>query len=92
MKLLSWIRKIHAYTGITFAIFFITSAISGIILVFRNQIPKDIKEFFFTLHTWEWGILKYWVIVVGIALIGLSISGTILFFSKHFIKPTKKDK
>lgn len=74
------LRNIHAWFGFLFSIFFISSSITGIILVFRKEIPTNIKEFVFRIHTLDWGILKYWLILVGLVLFGLSSSGIILFF------------
>ncbi len=78
--MLKIIRKLHRWLGFLFSIFFISTAITGIILVFRKEIPKSLKDFVFALHTYDWGIFKYWAIVVGIILFGLSISGIIMFF------------
>ncbi|MCS7165476.1 MAG: hypothetical protein RMJ51_04295 [Candidatus Calescibacterium sp.] len=86
------IRTLHAWLGFIFSVFFITTAISGIVLVFREEIPKDVKDLFFTIHTYEWGVLKYWAIIVGIILIGLSISGIILFIELQYKKVNKKRK
>lgn len=86
------IRNIHGWFGFLFSLFFIITSVTGITLVFRKEIPKDFKDFMFSLHTYDFGVLKYWAIVVGLVLFGLSISGIILFFSVWVPKLRKNKK
>ncbi|MGC8734697.1 MAG: hypothetical protein ACP5RD_06640 [bacterium] len=86
------IRTIHRWVGFIFAMFFIISAITGFILVFRKNIPENIEDFIFNIHTYEiLGIFKYFALIVALALFGLSISGIILFIDVQ-LKKFKKDK
>ena len=91
-KFIKLLRKIHSWVGFIFSIFFVITSITGIILVFRKEIPKSLKDFVFTLHTYEFGILKYWAIVIGISLLILSISGTIIFIDSKFRKNKNENK
>ncbi|MCX7758590.1 MAG: hypothetical protein N2169_03125 [bacterium] len=84
------VRTLHSWFGFIFSVFFIATSITGIILVFRKDIPKGIKDLAFTIHTYEWGVLKYWAIIVGLVLIGLSVTGIILFFDIQLKKSGKK--
>ncbi|MFN3995724.1 MAG: hypothetical protein ACK4GR_04245 [bacterium] len=86
------IRIVHGWLGFIFSIFFIITSLTGIVLVFRKEIPKSFKDFVFSLHTYEFGVLKYWAVAVGLALFGLSISGIILFISIYGSKLWKNKK
>jgi hypothetical protein len=85
--MINLIRTIHRWVGFTFAIFFIITAITGFILVFRKNIPDDIERIIFNIHTFEiFGVFKYFALVVALALLGLSISGIILFINIYWKK------
>ncbi len=89
------IRVIHRWVGFIFSIFFMITAITGFILVFRKNIPNDFEDFIFNIHTYEiLGVLKYFALVVALALFGLSISGIIMFIDLQFkkIKKTQKEE
>jgi len=71
------------------------TAITGFILVFRKNIPSDFEDFVYNIHTYEiLGVLKYFALVVALALFGLSISGIIMFIDLQFkkIKKTQKEE
>lgn len=64
--MLKIIRLIHRWIGFVFAIFFIISAITGFILVFRKNLPENIKDFLYNIHTFEFlGVLKYFALIVA---------------------------
>ncbi len=84
------IRVIHRWVGFLFSIFFMITAITGFILVFRKNIPSDFEDFIFNVHTYEiLGFLKYFALVISLALFGLSISGIIMFIDLQ-LKKIKK--
>lgn len=86
-NMINLIRTIHRWVGFTFTIFFIITAITGFILVFRKNIPDDIERIIFNIHTFEvLGVFKYFALFVALALLGLSISGIILFINIYWKK------
>lgn len=92
--MINLIRTIHKWVGFTFAIFFIITAITGFILVFRKNIPENIEDTIYNIHTYEvLGVFKYFVLFVALALLGLSISGIILFINIYWKKlKVRRDK
>ena len=92
--MINLIRTIHRWVGFTFAIFFIITAITGFILVFRKNIPENIEDIIFNIHTYEvLGVFKYFALFVALALLGLSISGIILFINIYWKKlKIRRDK
>jgi uncharacterized iron-regulated membrane protein len=92
--MINLIRAIHRWVGFTFAIFFIITAITGFILVFRKDIPENIEDIIFNIHTYEvLGVFKYFALFVALALLGLSISGIILFINIYWKKlKVRRDK
>jgi len=85
--MINLIRTIHRWVGFTFAIFFIITAITGFILVFRKDIPENIEDTIYNIHTYEvLGVFKYFALFVALALLGLSISGIILFINIYWKK------
>lgn len=78
------IRKMHRTAAVIFAPFFLLSASSGCILLFRKTglYSKEIKSFFVGLHTWEI-LMPYIGGVVGIGLLAMTISGIILYFKRN---------
>jgi uncharacterized iron-regulated membrane protein len=85
--MINLIRTIHKWVGFTFAIFFIITAITGLILVFRKNIPENIEDTIYNIHTYEvLGVFKYFALFVALALLGLSISGIILFINIYWKK------
>jgi uncharacterized iron-regulated membrane protein len=92
--MINLIRVIHRWVGFTFAIFFIITAITGFILVFRKNIPENIEDIIFNIHTYEvLGVFKYFALFVALALLGLSISGIILFINIYWKKlKVRRDK
>jgi uncharacterized iron-regulated membrane protein len=85
--MINLIRTIHRWVGFTFAIFFIITAITGFILVFRKNIPENIEDTIYNIHTYEvLGVFKYFALFVALALLGLSISGIILFINIYWKK------
>lgn len=95
-KMVKILRNIHGWLGFIFSGFLIVMGVTGIILVFRKEIPRDLKNFVFKLHTYEFDgliFLKYWTIVIGLVLLVLSISGIVLFINiwgKIFLKKRSK--
>ncbi|MCI5157824.1 MAG: PepSY domain-containing protein [Candidatus Electrothrix sp. AUS1_2] len=78
------IRKLHRITAITFAPFFLLLAVSGSALLFRKAgvYPKETKEFFVSIHTWE--ILAPYVgIIAGLGLLTVAVTGIIIFFKRN---------
>jgi len=92
--MINLIRTIHRWVGFTFAIFFIITAITGFILVFRKNIPENIEDTIYNIHTYEvLGVFKYFALFVALALLGLSISGIILFINIYWKKlKVRRDK
>jgi len=92
--MINLIRTIHKWVGFTFAIFFIITAITGLILVFRKNIPENVEDTIYNIHTYEvLGVFKYFALFVALALLGLSISGIILFINIYWKKlKVKGDK
>jgi uncharacterized iron-regulated membrane protein len=92
--MINLIRTIHKWVGFTFAIFFIITAITGLILVFRKNIPENVEYTIYNIHTYEvLGVFKYFALFVALALLGLSISGIILFINIYWKKlKVKGDK
>jgi uncharacterized membrane protein len=85
--MINLIRTIHRWVGFTFAIFFIITAITGLILVFRKNIPENIEDTIYNIHTYEvLGVFKYFALFVALALLGLSISWIILFINIYWKK------
>jgi uncharacterized iron-regulated membrane protein len=78
------IRKFHRTCAIIFSPFFLFSAISGSILLFRKAgiYSKEIKELFVGLHTWE-AVAPYIGLILACGLLAVTISGIILFFNKR---------
>jgi uncharacterized iron-regulated membrane protein len=92
--MINLIRTIHKWVGFTFAIFFIITAITGLILVFKKNIPENVEDTIYNIHTYEvLGVFKYFALFVALALLGLSISGIILFINIYWKKlKVKGDK
>jgi uncharacterized iron-regulated membrane protein len=92
--MINLIRTIHRWVGFIFAIFFIITAITGFILVFRKNIPENIEDTIYNIHTYEvLGVFKYLALFVALALLGLSISGIILFINIYWKKlKVRRDK
>ncbi len=80
------ILKWHRNVGIIFAPFFILSSLTAIPLFFRKDdlYSKEVKGLLLGLHNWEYGA-KYIGIVLALALLFLSLTGTLLFFKKKKI-------
>lgn len=78
------LRKLHRMVAIVMAPFLLLLALTGSSLFFRKAglYEKEIKEFLVSLHTWEI-VAPYVGLFVGLGLIFLVISGTILFFNKR---------
>lgn len=78
------LRKLHRIVAIILAPFILLLALTGSSLFFRKSgvYEKEIKEFLISLHTWEI-IAPYVGLFLGLGLLFLVISGTILFFNKR---------
>ena len=77
------LRKLHRIVAIVLAPFLLLLALTGSSLFFRKSgiYEKEIKEFLVSIHTWEI-VAPYVGIFLGIGLLFLVVSGTILFFKK----------
>ena len=75
------IPKIHRQVALIFLPFFILPSLTGILLLWRkNEIyGKEVKELFVGLHTWEIGA-KYIGVILGSALLFLTISGLVIIY------------
>ena len=78
------LRKLHRIVAIILAPFLLLLALTGSSLFFRKTgiYEKEIKEFLVSIHTWEI-VAPYIGLFVGVGLLFLIISGTILFFNKR---------
>jgi len=74
------IRKIHRTIGIIWAPFFLLTASTGILLLFRNTGLYSIEtlKILIGLHNWEI-VANYVGIILAIGLISMAISGILLF-------------
>ena len=74
------IRKIHRTIGIIWAPFFLLTASTGILLLFRNIGLYSIEtlKILIGLHNWEI-VANYVGIILAIGLISMAISGILLF-------------
>lgn len=75
------LRVFHRRIAIIFSPFLILSALTGIALLFRKDdlYGKETKSFLIGLHNWEIAA-KYIGIILALGLIGICISGLMLFF------------
>lgn len=75
-----FIRKYHRLTGLVFAIFFLITACTGMILLWRKAgiYDKGIKEFLLGMHNWEM-VSPYIGVILGGGLLFMSITGIIMF-------------
>ncbi len=75
------LRKFHRNIAIIFAPFLFLTSFTGIILLFRKDdlYSKETKNLLIGLHNWEYGA-KYIGAILGIGLIVITVSGTLLFF------------
>ncbi|MFZ2957171.1 MAG: hypothetical protein WA705_09795 [Candidatus Ozemobacteraceae bacterium] len=78
------IRTFHKTIGLVFAPFYLTTALSGSILLFRKTgwISPDVKKKLVGVHNWE--ILKnYLGLILGAALTLSVFTGFVLSRSKN---------
>ena len=75
------VRKFHRWVGVAFAPFFLITAITGIILLWRDDEVYDekTKDFLIGLHNWEIAA-KYIGITLAIGLIFMTLTGLKMFF------------
>ncbi|MGR3318723.1 MAG: hypothetical protein ACUZ8O_09605 [Candidatus Anammoxibacter sp.] len=74
------LRKIHRIVGIIYAPFFLITAITGIILLWRKAgvYGKGTKGVLQGMHNWEI-VSSYIGVILAIGLIWMSITGIIIF-------------
>jgi len=72
-------RKLHRYVGLFFAPFFVLTAITGLLLLWRKAevYGKETKELLLGLHNWELGA-KYVGLVLALGLVFMAVSGTVM--------------
>ena len=78
------VRKFHRWVGVAFAPFFLITAITGIILFWRNDdvYGEKTKDFLIGLHNWEIAA-KYIGITLSIGLIFMTLTGVKKFFRSN---------
>ncbi|MGR3176621.1 MAG: hypothetical protein ACUZ8E_01025 [Candidatus Anammoxibacter sp.] len=77
------LRKVHRIIGIIYAPFFLITAITGIILLWRKAgfYEKGTKGVLLGIHNWE-RVSSYIGVILATGLIWMSITGIIIFI-KH---------
>lgn len=85
------IRKIHRTVGIFLAPFLMITALGGAILLFRRigWLDFETAATIRSIHNWE-VVYNYVGLVVALGLLGMAISGSVIFFMIR--KATHKSK
>ena len=70
------LRKLHRTVGMIFGPFFLLTALTGVLLLFRKDdlYSSETKSFFIGLHNWEIAA-KYIGVVLAVGLITMAITG-----------------
>ena len=78
------LRKVHRFTGLVFASFFLITASTGIILLWRKAgiYEKETKELLLGIHNWEI-TTSYVGAVLATGLLFMTTSGLIILV-KHW--------
>ncbi|MBU1043145.1 MAG: hypothetical protein KJ915_01950 [Candidatus Omnitrophica bacterium] len=78
------IRKFHRAIGLSFSLFFLLTAITGIALLFRGTeiYGEAAKDLLVGLHNWEIAA-PYIGLILAAALIFMNITGLIILFKYH---------
>jgi uncharacterized iron-regulated membrane protein len=73
------LRKLHRTVGLVFSPFFLLTAVTGMILLWRKAdlYSKESKSLMLGLHNWELGA-KYIGVVLASALIFMTVTGLVL--------------
>jgi uncharacterized iron-regulated membrane protein len=79
------LRKLHRIVGLIFAPFFVITAATGAILLFRRQYSPSVKHDLLEWHHWE-GLANYIGLLLAGALLFMAISGVALWGQVFFRK------
>jgi hypothetical protein len=73
-----WLRRIHRLVGLVFAPFFLITAVTGGILLWRRYYGPDIKHDLLGWHNWE-GLGDYLGVLLAGALAVMAVTGVALW-------------
>jgi uncharacterized iron-regulated membrane protein len=78
------LRQIHRIIGLLFAPFFILTAVTGMVLLWRKTgvYGKETKEFLLGIHNWEIGA-EYVGIILSLGLFCMAVTGFIILIQTH---------
>jgi uncharacterized iron-regulated membrane protein len=86
-----WLRRWHRVIGLVFAPFFLITAVTGAILLFRRHFGPAAKHEMLQWHNWE-GLADYVGVILAIALAWMAVTGWALWLQIYLRKRKARKK